>query len=325
MTQKSNGFSEVFSLDNTDIHNNIRSGGHAVCTNQRIVIVRKPVRSVFSSLVIMGLFILLQFAVSFPYFFVQIVNALAENNMDSALAYNSYVSNISGNGSGTLITVITTLVSTIVAVLCYRFIFCKHYSTENLKATCRRVFKPRIIIGLAAATFAVFIISNFVASFTIALFPAKGNEYRELMELGISDINTFPIFLSICILAPINEECIMRGMILTKLKKNMPAAAAIIICAILFGIFHMNFIQSIYVLPAGALLAYVAWKYDSVIPSMLVHALYNGMNYITEILPDALSESPVFLIAVMVVCAAAWVFTEARVKKDLPADNRTAE
>lgn len=292
----------------------IFSGGHAVCNNQRIVIKKKPVIAVLYSLTVMGLFILLQFVVSFPYYFVVIVNALAENKMDSALAYNAYVSHLSSSGGSIVMTLITTLVSAIIAVICYRMFFCKKYPMEKIKNTCRQVFTVKKVFGLFFGAVCIFCMATVINAAVSMLFPAANSEYNELMELAIGDINSFPIFFSICILAPINEECIMRGIILTKLRKNMPVAAAIIICAILFGVFHLNLVQGFYVLPCGAFLAYIAYKYDSIIPSMLVHAMFNGMNYIVQFLPESLLASPIFTICLLIASGVAWFFLEGRSK-----------
>ncbi len=297
---------------------NYKSGGHSVCTNQRIVIKKKPVKAVLISLSIMGLFILLQFVVSFPYYFVMIVNALADNKMDSALAYNSYISHLSTSGGSVMITFITTLLSAVVAVICYRVFYCKKYPFEKIKNTCRQVFNVKNVVGLFFGAVCTFCMATILNSLMVSITPAASSQYNELMDLALGNINSFPLFFCLCILAPINEECIMRGIVLSKLRKNMPAAATIIICAVLFGIFHMNLIQGVYVLPCGALLAYLAYKYDSIIPSMLVHGIFNGMNYIIQLFPDEILESPFFVIGLTLVSGIAWFLLEGRNRVNVP-------
>lgn len=77
------------------------------------------------------------------------------------------------------------------------------------------------------------------------------------------------------ILVPIAEELIFRGLILNRLKCGMKTWNAILLSALLFGIYHMNLVQFIYAAIVGVLLACVYEKYQRLLVPILFHAVAN--------------------------------------------------
>ncbi|MDE7205836.1 MAG: CPBP family intramembrane metalloprotease, partial [Lachnospiraceae bacterium] len=113
--------------------------------------------------------------------------------------------------------------------------------------------------------------------------------------------------LAAVLLAPISEECIMRGMIFLNLKKYFSAPAAIVIQAVIFGIFHMNWVQGIYVIPVGLALGFLAEKSKSVLPCIYMHMLNNFMSIVLALLPE-FCQTNLFCVVVAAVClAAVWL------------------
>ena len=110
--------------------------------------------------------------------------------------------------------------------------------------------------------------------------------------------------LAAVILAPVNEECIMRGLILKNLQRFFTTPVVVIIQAVLFGIFHANWVQGLYVLPVGAALGYVAVKTRSVMPSIFMHLFYNMLSFVVIFLPE-FCQTGIFAISAVVVSAAA--------------------
>ena len=60
-------------------------------------------------------------------------------------------------------------------------------------------------------------------------------------------------------LVPLAEELIFRGLIYTRIRKRIPAGAAIFFSALLFALFHGNVIQMIFAFPLALILA---WLYE---------------------------------------------------------------
>lgn len=84
--------------------------------------------------------------------------------------------------------------------------------------------------------------------------------------------------LTTVIAAPIIEEIIFRGLIFKRIRRVSNATVAIIISALLFGIFHGNVVQGIYAFIIGALLAYVYEKYKCIVAPILFHMTANAVS-----------------------------------------------
>lgn len=131
------------------------------------------------------------------------------------------------------------------------------------------------------------------------LIPQAVEDFENNMSL-ITGGNEAVKFLFVVLLAPIREECIMRGFIFRKLKKVFPVAVAIGIQACLFGVLHFNIVQGIYVILLGVVTGYVAYKYRSVIPCIFIHMVYNFLPYLLCLLPDKLLDMDALWIALPV-------------------------
>jgi uncharacterized protein len=104
-------------------------------------------------------------------------------------------------------------------------------------------------------------------------------EYNELIEEFMYG-NAAVVFITTVVLAPFSEELLFRGVIMKKAQKIAPAGIAILIQAILFSIFHMNVVQSVYTFPAGLVLGYVAYQYKSIKASIVLHMMFNALSYV---------------------------------------------
>lgn len=103
-----------------------------------------------------------------------------------------------------------------------------------------------------------------------AIGLSTNNALLQLEELNSS---TIPMILSICIIAPIFEELIYRGVILKSLEKY-GRFFAILTSAILFGLAHGNFYQTPHTIIIGVFWGYLATEY-SIKLSILLHIVNN--------------------------------------------------
>lgn len=82
---------------------------------------------------------------------------------------------------------------------------------------------------------------------------------------------------SLVILPAITEELLMRGTIL-KGMKDYGKAFSIILCAIMFTLFHMSLSQVVFQLLMGMLLAVIMYKENNILYTILVHAVSNFIS-----------------------------------------------
>lgn len=81
----------------------------------------------------------------------------------------------------------------------------------------------------------------------------------------------------VCVLGPILEETLFRGMILQSLRP-WGNRLAIIVSAVLFGLAHLNLYQGLPAVLLGLLFGFVTVKTGSIVPSAIMHILYNSLS-----------------------------------------------
>ncbi|EHJ02209.1 Abortive infection protein [Clostridium sp. DL-VIII] len=141
-----------------------------------------------------------------------------------------------------------------------------------------RSTKLFVLLG-TASSIGVGMISNTIYS----LYAIILNELK--ITIPTPDF-TFPsqtvyliLFLTyVCLVGPILEEIIFRGFILKSMQRygNL---TAIIVSSILFSMFHLNLVQFINPILMGIILAFIATKSKSIVPSIIVHVFNNTINF----------------------------------------------
>ena len=83
----------------------------------------------------------------------------------------------------------------------------------------------------------------------------------------------------VCVLAPLMEETLFRGMILPSLRP-WGDRLAVVVSAAMFGLAHMNLIQGIPAFCMGLLFARMTLSCGSIVPSALTHILNNTLSMV---------------------------------------------
>lgn len=101
-------------------------------------------------------------------------------------------------------------------------------------------------------------------------------------------------FLLICIVAPLIEEILFRGIILRGLLNHYPAPIAIALCAMVFATYHLNLYQFPVALAMGSFAGWLYYKTRSLWPAILAHSFYNSTAYVYFLLagPDNMASDP---------------------------------
>lgn len=82
------------------------------------------------------------------------------------------------------------------------------------------------------------------------------------------------LFIAIAIIAPIVEEITFRGILYSYLKNKYTKNTALLLSSIIFGILHLVF-PPLFLM--GMVLGFLYEKYDSLYPSIFLHAINNGI------------------------------------------------
>ena len=90
--------------------------------------------------------------------------------------------------------------------------------------------------------------------------------------LEVEGLKQYPLIAAV-IFAPIWEELLFRGVLLFALLKVVKPIWAVVITSVIFSLFHLAYL--FISLIAGVVLACIAIKTKSVIPSMVTHSIWN--------------------------------------------------
>lgn len=144
----------------------------------------------------------------------------------------------------------------------------------RLSHSLRQITKKALAIA-AAGGFLLCLFSNGIVGLEIYIIPDAVESYIELMEASGMGVDLLAIIASV-VLAPIGEEILCRGIILHYARKAFPRFfMANIFQAVLFGVIHGNLIQGIYAFFIALMLGYLAERYRSLLPGMLLHFVVN--------------------------------------------------
>ena len=101
--------------------------------------------------------------------------------------------------------------------------------------------------------------------------------------------------LCVAVFGPILEELLFRGAITRALLKKYNPTKAIILSALVFGIFHINPVQVVSATLIGLLLAWIYYKTASLIPCILIHILNNSLSvYMSLTYPEVETTKELF-------------------------------
>ncbi len=123
----------------------------------------------------------------------------------------------------------------------------------------------------------------------------------------------------VCLIGPIFEEVLFRGVILRTLNKYN-RYFAIIASALIFGLFHLYLEQGAHAFVLGLVLAYVSLKTDSLMTCILLHIFHNTITTFSSFSTPLTMFDLVFRLACMIV-AIIWLSNHMKdLKKEYQGD-----
>lgn len=167
----------------------------------------------------------------------------------------------------------------------------------------------RHFVAAALMGYGMQIVTTLIMVLVNVLLPSVMEEYNTLVD-G-SGITTYGLMwvISTLVLPPLVEEAGFRGLGLTYLERaGVPFAAANIVQALAFGIFHMNLTQGIYTFVLGLALGYVTHRSGSIAPAMLMHLVYNLMGTLGSDLIYSYLPAPFLILLATNVIALVYAF-----------------
>lgn len=122
-------------------------------------------------------------------------------------------------------------------------------------------------IGISTVWQSLLIMLGYTHTSSSADLPEKFNFFMFLASLILT-----------AGLPAVCEEFAVRGGLLTTVKNSFRPEVVILLMGVAFGLFHQNITQVFYTALFGAFMAFLALKFKSILPCMIVHFMNNGLS-----------------------------------------------
>lgn len=200
---------------------------------------------------------------------------------------------------------LSSILSAVASVICYVRLGYVRLSEEFISDRRMWLLMPLCVLAVNGCLAALDILNEGL--------KLDNNLEQTFISMAASPVG----MLSICLVAPVAEEILFRGVIIGAMRsKGVAPWLAVVVSSLLFGLVHANPAQISFAFMAGILFGVVYYATGSLVPSVLCHvvnntltvwamnALKTGMDVNLASLVGAGDHSMAFAIALLTLCAA---------------------
>ncbi|WP_297417553.1 CPBP family intramembrane glutamic endopeptidase [Clostridium sp.] len=208
------------------------------------------------------------FGIVFGIKIMNIISGLIGSNNTIKLSKDTY-----GFFTGYFPCIIGDIIAIILAIKATKISFKKDIFTK-IKSTKKFVFLGTVsCIGTGTISSLLYMIYSAILKSIGITIPQPDFSFPK------QSVYLVLFLIYVCLLGPILEEIIFRGFILKSMRRygNL---TAIIVTSILFSMFHLNLVQFINPVLMGIVLAFIAIKSESIIPSIIAHIFNNTITFL---------------------------------------------
>lgn len=201
-------------------------------------------------------------------------------------------------GRANLISIITQFTTILIVVAIFFIIRALKREEKPCFTTyfsLKKVPFPQLRASFFLAIFLYFAVIGLVTVIGL-VFPKLLESYNESMTNSSQDPSWILNFITLVIGAPLVEELIYRNMAITNLSKKLSPIVAVLISSAIFGIAHGNPVQIVYAACVGVVFGVIFIRTESILPSLLGHAVFNGIGFAVSVIVATFPEDdPVFM------------------------------
>ena len=218
------------------------------------------------------------------YFFAAIAADPSIASADSFAMYSALMEKATSPEFMRVSMYLSAVADVILIPVIYR-IFRKDERRRGRNLTMRTLGKPKAADVVISCFMGLFI--SIVLNFAIAMtglseimYEMNPSRYDQLSSLPL-----IPSFITLCILAPVLEELLFRGIIFRRLMEYRGFVYAAVFSAVLFGLVHLDVFTGICAFLIGVIMAIIYRHTGNLFVSMAFHFGFNFYSIITQILP----------------------------------------
>jgi membrane protease YdiL (CAAX protease family) len=140
-----------------------------------------------------------------------------------------------------------------------------------------RPIRPDLFVSMTLTIVSLSILMSELSNLVLRIIPVPRvfDEFFEHLTAGRG--NMWQSIILLCVVAPITEEIVFRGLILQGLTKRSRAVTAILVSSFLFAVLHLNPWQAVPAFFLGILFGWWFLRTESLWPCLWGHALNNGL------------------------------------------------
>ncbi len=161
-------------------------------------------------------------------------------------------------------------------------------------------FPPALIPALLIQGFFL----NMLVSLLFSVLPIPEELLKDYAQE--SEMRTETSVLSVlatAVFAPLSEELVFRGLLISRLRKGMPLWLAALIPSRIFGLIHGQKHLISYGFRLGVFVSFVCLRARSTAASTLLHAAFNASSFLLPLLPIA-DDAPVTVLYALLAVSA---------------------
>jgi membrane protease YdiL (CAAX protease family) len=143
-----------------------------------------------------------------------------------------------------------------------------HPSRHSMRSTTLLVVPP-----VAMLVPLMLLLGSAIAQWLVSVLPLAPWEQQMFERMASGNLASL---LGMCLLAPVLEEMLFRGIILRAFLHQYDRRKAILASALIFGAAHLNIYQFVIAFGLGLVLGWLYERTQSLIPCIALHGLYNS-------------------------------------------------
>ena len=154
---------------------------------------------------------------------------------------------------------------------------------------------PYLVFSILVAIGLIIILDEIERVLTMFIeYPDYIKQINEFMKFkGLQ--TTICLIVGVAIIAPVTEEMVFRGFFQQTLEHNFRSISnAFLIVALAFMIIHLNLYFALHIFIIGYFLSFVAWKTNSIWPSIIIHSVNNFLSLLFTNFEDIIEKTYIF-------------------------------
>ena len=159
----------------------------------------------------------------------------------------------------------------------------KFLGIDLKKKVTRTGFGVKEIIGGFSASMLGQSIAAMILMIIIMLLYDPSHIPQQIITTQKSFAVNVMMYFYVCLLGPVLEELLFRGVVLESIKKYNERFA-IVFSALIFGLMHCNFTQAVNAFIIGLVLGAVYVRSDSIVPTCVLHILMNTFTSFSQVM-----------------------------------------